>query len=144
MEIVRLLESKNRCLKRFLELTEAFLVSARAGDLTDLESFQTRREAILKTLSLYDQRITELVSSLEHVDRSSELVESVERALLEKDRLVHLIVATDDRIIELIEQERQRIALELTQSQKSHSTLKKFKSSWAPGSGSGSGLDEKL
>ena len=40
----------------------------------------------------------------------------------------------------LIEREKDRIVRDLSSSQRSQSTLKKFKSQWAPGTGSGSGM----
>ncbi len=142
MDVLSLLESKNRCLQRFLDLSVSFLRMAEQGDITQLETFHERRETAIRTLDLYDRKISELVASLPTEGRTPQLVRQVELALAEKDSIVRQILITDEKVIRRIEEEKIKILQELTASEKSRATISKFKSTWV--AQSGEGLDEKL
>jgi hypothetical protein len=135
MDVLGLLQSKNRCLQRFLTLSEDFFSTIQNGDLSTLEMFQTRRESTIKALDLYDRKITEVISQLLPTERTQALIDGVTRVLEEKDRLIHRILAADEKIILKIEDEKNRVQRELSSSQKSRDMLKRFKSSWVPESG---------
>jgi hypothetical protein len=142
MDVLSLLESKNRCLRRFLELSADFLRRAEQGDLSELDPFQTRRETVLRTLDLFDRKITEVVAHLSPEQRTSQLVRQVELALAEKDDTVRQILIVDDKIIRRIEEEKTRIVRELASSEKSRSNIQRFKSTWVPTHGEE--LDQQL
>jgi hypothetical protein len=142
MDVVTLLRSKNRCLERFLELSEDFLRPAEQGDLSALPSFEARREATLKAYQLFDRKASEAISALTPADRTPELVEAVSAALRRKEELVHRILDVDLRIISRIEQAKNDLLKELALSRRNQAAVGRFKSTWMPESGEG--LDEKL
>jgi len=147
MDVLSLLRSKNRCLQKFLQASIDFLESAdHSGQLPDLVEFESSREAILKAIDLYDRKVSEAVSLLDS-DTSSEperqkFISEVKAALDEKSDLVYRILKTDDRILSLIEEEKNKVFKELSSVQKQEEIARKFKSTWVPESGEG--LDEKL
>lgn len=139
MDVLGLLQSKNRCLNRFLKITERFLS---AKDLSALPAFEQERESILKALDLYDRKITGVVMGLTDLERTPELSKQVEDALETKHFLVNQILALDEKIIARIEDEKSRLVREMNQTQKTRDTVNKFKSAWIPDSGDG--IDETL
>jgi len=141
-DVVGLIKSKNKCLRRFLEISLAFQESAQKADFSGLDSFQVGRESCLKTIDLYDRKITQTVATLSDLDRTTDLSIQVELYLREKNELVALILDTDEVLMELIEGEKNRIQREVLQNQKSKEAIGKFKSTWV--TPSGDGLDENL
>lgn len=142
MEVLKLLRSKNRCLERFLTLSEEFLTLAVKGDFSELQAFQGRRESTLKAMDLFDRKISEVVTALPYAQRTPSLIEAVKKALNEKEILVHQILEVDLKIISKIEDEKNNLLKELSSSRKSRAVLGKFKSTWV--SGAGEELDETL
>lgn len=142
-EIISLLRSKNRCLQQFLDLSASFWEEVDSGCFENVTSFETRRESMLKAIDLFDRKISEQVTLLPVDDRQApELVETVKRALHDKEILIHRILSLDLRILKKIDEERERLMRELTSTNKQKDTLSKFKSSWV--SASGEELDQKL
>jgi hypothetical protein len=140
--ILTLLRSKNRCLERFIAISNEFLAQAGRGEFGDLEGFELRRESTLKAIELYDRKISEAVLQLAEGRRTQSLVEAVKDALDRKDALVHEILDIDMRIISLIEQEKNRLLQELSSARRGKDLLGKFKSGWV--AESGEELDAKL
>lgn len=142
MDVVSLLESKNRCLRRFREVSADFLDAARSGDLTGLENFHLKRDAILRSLELYDRKINETISLIPTQEEKRKLAPRVQKALDTRDALVLSILQTDEEIIRKVEEEKARIQEELAVSRKSQQTIAKFKSTWV--AESGEEIDRKL
>ncbi|HAR41111.1 MAG TPA: hypothetical protein DCS07_00505 [Bdellovibrionales bacterium] len=142
MEVIRLLKSKNRCLEQFLELSEEFLKTIETGNFSDLETFYKKRDRILKGFDLFDRKLTETLELLPKNSFDAELAAQVEQALNMKAALIGRIAATDQKIVDAIQEEKLRITKEMANSQKQTSTVKKFKSSWV--GESGEDLDRKL
>ena len=142
MDVSSLLKSKNKCLEKFLELSSEFWDRAQTGDLSELVMFQTRREATLKAVDLYDRKINEIVSLMTSDKNSPALVAEVKAALERKDALVKQILELDFKIIAKIEDEKARLVRELSSSRKSQEIAAKFKSTWI--AESGEELDKKL
>lgn len=142
MDVLSLLENKNRSLERFLASSEEFFPLAEKGDFTSLEAFHSRREAILRTLDLCDRKIAEVIALMPASERNPSLIQSVERALADKEAIIHKILAIDDKIMQKIEDEKNKVLKELNASQKNSAMMKKFKSNWV--AESGEGLDQKL
>lgn len=132
VSLLKVINGKNRALKRFLDISTAFLGSAERGDLSGLQGFQNRRDAVIRALDLYDRRISRGVSSLVPEDRTERLVREVREALERKDALVHEILAVDLRIISLIDREKNEILRQIATNRKQRDTLSKFKSAWMP------------
>jgi hypothetical protein len=142
-EVLGLLRSKNRCLAKFLEASKMFLLeNDTLGALPSLDAFELKREAILKAIFLYERKINETTQTLQAKDKTPEFVSLVEAALITRDKILAEISVTDNRVLNLVEQEKMRIAKELTSSQKSRELMLKFKSSWV--NESGEEIDQNL
>lgn len=142
MDVVSLLESKNRCLHRFLGLSADFLLSADGGDFSRLEAFHKRRESTIKALELYDREVSSAIASLPASADRHAMADRIRAILDERDRIVREILNTDERIIARVEQEKARIAGELASSRKNQANINKFRSQWIPEAGEE--LDRKL
>jgi NhaP-type Na+/H+ and K+/H+ antiporter len=142
MEVLSLLENKNRCLQRFLEVSTHFLGEAQAGDFAHLISFQSKRARILKTIELYDRKIDES-AALARVTRPDETTIASIRALIQQsETLVAEILRQDDQILLTIEKQKNQLIADLQSTAKSQSQIARFKSHWVPPAGEE--LDEKL
>lgn len=135
MDVLTLMQSKNRCLQRLLDISTTFLVASEKGDFSGLDDFELQRNAIIQALDLYDRKIAEVVAKLSAADRTPPLLSKIEETLAEKNRLIQSILTLDDRIIQAIEREKSRIQTELANSRKSQALMNKFKSSWVAESG---------
>src|SRR5688572_23953438 len=142
MDVLKLLRSKNRCLEKFLRYSQEFLTYAEGGDLSTLQYFQSRRDATLKALQLYDRKISEMVAQLSPSERTTSLIESVRQTLELKGKLIQSILATDQKIISKIEDEKKRILQELSSSDRNKQLVRKFKSGWI--AEAGEKLDGKI
>src|SRR4051812_13371944 len=114
MDVVDLLQSKQRCLHRFLRMSQVFLASAEQGDLSDLETFEQEREVIIRALGMYDRKLTDWVRSLPLAERTPALSRSVQENLDVEAAIVRTILSTDERILACIEREKQRLTREIT------------------------------
>lgn len=145
MDVLSLLQSKNRCLQRFLALSLEFWEHwevAEGAEIPDLSSFQRQRDAVIRALELYDRKISEVIGEMPAARRTPALIESVSQALDQKETIIRKILDVDLKIIGKIEESKNQLLKEMASSSKSMDTLRKFKSSWiAP---SGEGLDKKL
>lgn len=144
MDVIGLLQSKHRCLRRFLQVSEQFLAEIDRGDpsaLAGLEDFESRRETVIRTLGLIDKRITDVVRALPATSRSSTLSEAIQGSLDEEAALVQSILSTDNRIMARIEREKEHISKNLAAARKQHEIAGRFKSTWMPEAGDG--LDQE-
>lgn len=142
MDVVSLLESKNRCLSRFLQISEEFLLAADQGDFSSLELFHQRRDQALKTIELYDRKIALVTERVPTPKERAAAAEQIRKILEIRDDIVREILNTDERISARIEQEKTRITQELASSRQNQSKIGKFRSQWI--SESGEELDKKL
>jgi hypothetical protein len=142
MELVKLLHSKNNCLVNFLNDSKKFLLRAQEADFSGLQSFHDRREATLKAIGLFDRKIADTIGYLSTVDKSPLLIETIRRMQDAQDQTIQTILATDQVIIGLIEEEKKQLQKELASTDKSSQLVQKFKSTWI--NESGEKLDEKL
>lgn len=134
-EILGLLDSKKRCLRRFLEITRELFASAERGDLSQLPAFELKRDAVIKTLTLFDNKITETVRRLPAEDRNAALASAVQAKLDDEALLVQAILQVDNLIFERIETEKSRLLREAAAARKSQELTGRFKSGWMPESG---------
>jgi hypothetical protein len=144
-DVLQLLKSKNRCLKRFLRLSEEFLGAAADGSdawMNLLGLFESRRDAAIRNIELHDRKIAQAVDAMPAGERAPELVEAVRAELAAREALVREIVAVDLKIMAGIEEARSRLMREMAGSRVARDRLARFKSTWVPESGEG--LDEKL
>jgi hypothetical protein len=152
-DLLSLLKSKNRCLGKFLSISEDFLARVQASTrpgkdqeaqewLAELGLFESRRDSALRALELYDRKISELASEVTDRERTPGLIERVKSAMNERETIVQAILKVDLELISRIEKERSRLMRDMSSARKAKDTLSKFKSGWI--AESGEGLDEKL
>jgi hypothetical protein len=139
MDVIKLLRSKNRCLRRLLDLTDRFL---NENDLEALSGLQTQRDAIFKGLDLYDRKISEALSLLTSDRRTPELIATVQAILFEKDSLIQGIIRKDNELMARIDAKKAQLLEEVAASRKSRDLVGKFKSGWVRESGEE--FDQKL
>ncbi|MBL7715660.1 MAG: hypothetical protein JNL01_09350 [Bdellovibrionales bacterium] len=145
MDVLTLLKSKNKCLERFLSLSQQFVAetpSADSLDMATLSQFEARREATLKAMDLFERKLSEAVSLLTPIEKTPELVAAVRAELERKEVLIHKILEVDLKIISKIEETKNQILREISSGKKNREVLSRFKSHWVPASGEG--LDETL
>jgi hypothetical protein len=142
MDVLSLLQSKKKCLRRILALAEGFAEVAEQGGLSQLEVFENQRGAAFKTLALIDRKITEAVRSLSTEERSPALSVSVRRSLDDEEFLIQSILNADNRILQSMEREKERLTREVNATYRSKELAGRFKSAWIPESGEG--LDKKV
>jgi flagellar biosynthesis/type III secretory pathway chaperone len=145
MDVVTLLQSRNRCLQRFLKITKEFRASVENDDFSGLDLFLSRRDAILKTLELYDRKITATVNEfkLQTPLEARQTVVERSRAILDaRELLIEEILRDDQEIMRKLDSEKLRLSNETGATRKIKNNLSKFKSAWvAPG---GEELDKTL
>ncbi len=142
MDVIKLFQTKNRCLKKFLEVSTSLVNFLEKGDFSTLKEAESKREAILKAMELYDRKISETISLLSSSEKTADLKKSVMQELQTKTSLIELILKTEKKIVSSIEIEKEKIHKEILSTEKNKSMVKKFKSSWV--AESGEGVDTKL
>jgi hypothetical protein len=122
------LEEKNMYLEKFLGLNRDWLDKLSRGDYAELESFRENRENILNIMKHLDALI-ETHSKKEcngNVDVS--VKKHINLLLNRKDALVKAILSQDLEIMELIENAKSQIIIELKNVQKGRKTIGSYKS----------------
>lgn len=145
MDVVTLLQSRNRCLQRFLRITGEFRDTFARGDFSALEPFHLRRARIIQALELYDQRISSFVHHLRAhatLEEREVTVRQIEPILEARERLIAEILKVDQTVINLLDMEKSRLSNEAGVTRKIKSHLNKFKSAWVIEAGDG--LDRTL
>jgi hypothetical protein len=143
MDVIKVLQSKNRCLEKLLELSIAFLAKENSEQYhEELDSFIRERDSILKVLDLYDRKVTEVIRALPLSGRTPELISNVQAVLNEKDRLIQSIILKDNELTQRIEERKRKLQEDMIASRKSHELAGKFKSTWV--SEPGEGFDTTL
>ena len=142
MEVLKLIASRNRCLEKLLHCCNTFIESTKDSHLNKLSSFEMRRSSIFKAITLYDKKISTLLISRSIDSSFSEIKAHASALLSHGDTIIKAVFEKDRTILELIENEKNRILGELRDTQKHQSIVSKFKSKWI--SESGEKLDGRL
>ncbi len=122
------LREKNMYLEKFLGLNRDWLDKLSRGDYAELESFRENRENILNILKHLDALI-ETHSRKESAGEVELAIKKHINALLNrKDALVKAILSQDLEIMELIENAKSQIIIELKNVQKGRKTIGSYKS----------------
>ena len=61
--IIKYLENENKCLIRFKDASLTFLKELCEKDVSGLSLFESKREAIIKALGVFDEKISEAISN---------------------------------------------------------------------------------
>lgn len=128
MDVLKLLRIKNKCLSKFLKVSEGFLESIRTKDLSDLLEFHARRDSIIRAIDLFDRKISEAVARLDEIEKTNELKAEIERLITDKDEIIFKVLDVDARIMSHIGRESERIQREITDSQRQKDAIGRFKS----------------
>lgn len=148
LEIVSLLQTKNRCLDRLMESTRSFLhapleslVIDRGGLDTPLSLYENERGAIIQTLELHDRRINLLIGEMSPLDKTPALMEAVRAELMQNEKLIISVFNADDIVFARIREAQSQITKLITENRKSKDILSKFKSGQLA---TGDGMDTTL
>lgn len=141
-EVLKLLESENRCLKKFLIVSENYLKITQARlnaneefNFNDLEEFQKKREKSFKSITLHQKKISELVQRLSATDKTPELIEMIKKIIKDRQYLVQILLNNDNSIIESFDEAKNQLNRKLAESERSSQLVQKFKSQWVMESG---------
>ena len=142
MDILKLLQNKNSCLLKLLTYSTQFFNKIESGDFTHLDQFERERGRFFRVFQIYDQKISTLEQSLssDEINKlSSSAREGIKSALeitfRNKNNTTRALIELDERIIQKIEEEKNKIKNILHHSDKQKQVLQKFKSSWISKSG---------
>ncbi len=132
MKILTFARSRNRCLERFLSLSEEFFRYLSAADQEDLDqrllNFERTRDSILRALDLFDRKLKEEGKILRRDSLGSPALQELKIMLFKRDDLVHKILDVDLQIIGRIERIRDSIFSNLSQSRVAKNRIGRFKS----------------
>lgn len=142
MKLIKLIESQNRCLLRFLDESVQFLTSAEAGNLSNLDILHNSRETSLKAFKLFENKINEEIPKLKQTDKSETLLSTLRKYQQTREEIISSILKIDNKIINCIESEKLRLQKELQLSNRNTEVVRKFKSNWVIEPGEN--LDGKL
>src|SRR5690242_13648845 len=106
MDVLKLLQSKNRCLKRFLSYSQTLLDQVNGENFSTLEYFLHRRDVILKVLDLYDRKILDLITRLSPMEKTTYFIDFVKKIENTKETLIQNILETDRNLTAKIEEAR--------------------------------------
>ena len=145
-ELISLLKSKNRCLRKLLQYSEHFLTEAsNSADEKNLElvlELEKKRDIAIRTLDLIERKINEVAGAIPKIERTPVRLGQVDALVQEAVETVHEIVITDGLVLRKVEAIQNEVSKNLLHSKRQQDTIGKFKSSWL--SESGSELDKKL
>lgn len=142
MEVLKLLQSQNRSLRKLLTYSQEFLASSWDGSLATLQLYEAKRAVILRAMTLYDHKIEELVSALTPEQKTPALIQEIRSCWVEKDQLCKNILELDRAVMKMIRNEQQRLTKLVADNEKSKNLMNRFKSTWVPESGES--LDGKV
>lgn len=135
MEVLKLLQSQNRSLRKMYTHSQDFLASSWSGDLNQLRLYEAKRAVIMRAMALYDNKIEEVIATLLPHERTPELIQNVRSCLNEKSSLCQSILELDCAIMKMIHREQQKLSQLVSDSEKSRELMNRFKSTWMPESG---------
>ncbi len=139
MDVLTLLRSKNRCLLRFEQASLRFLRETEGAEISSIDTALPRLEhsskRILTALGMFDRKIEEAITSMGDEAKTPQLIDEARIQSAETDRIVAMLLDLDESVISRIHECRERIAIELSSSEKNKQLMGKFKSTWAGSSG---------
>ncbi len=135
MDVTSALQSQNRCLQKLLADSSDFLNLSEQNLFNSLQGFQTKRDVLIKTIHIYDQKITHMISELSTEEKDKLRTPYTRDLISSKERLIQNILKTDEKIMSKLELEKARIKQALTESSRNHEIFRKFKSNWIAESG---------
>lgn len=132
--LINLLERKNLCFRSFHKLCHEFLDEITAGETTNLEKFQKRRQGLIKVLEQLEFEVTHFLNALgpdtDSVERvvPTEVKERIGGLLNEKDGIVRSIVDLDLQILSHIDRIKDDTIRKLQSLQAGRKTIGAYRS----------------
>ena len=132
--IVVSLERKNLCYRSFYKLCEIFLDEISAGNISNLGSFQSKRQALLDTMDTLETLINSELASLSperklELQGTNELGSTIQTLLREKDSIVNSILIVDKEILRALDRIKDDTLQKIHSIQSGRRTVHKYKSS---------------
>ena len=127
-EVLNLLEEKNICLKRFIDINSKQLTFIEKGNFDDLDNFYAARENILDIIQRVDEMIE--IASLNFIEEENteDIKNSIRKSINEKGDLVNRILAQDLEILSKIDTAKSEIIKELAGVKASRKAIGAYKS----------------
>lgn len=145
MKLISSIERKNRCLERFLKITEEkcseLSTQLETIDEKAIDLFVCHREALLKLVQYQDSRIIEGAKDISESERTPELLTSVQKLMSETDDLVAKIQKADELFFAKMKELGESLQVEIARARKTSGTLSRFKGT---NETSGTRLDKTL
>lgn len=126
--LLSLLRSRNRCLERFLKVSQEYLSLSDDEKVLQIEALEAGRASALKAIMLFDSKIDLAISALTPEERTESLVENVRHLLREREVVFAHVQKCDSEINETIERLGRAIEREILSLKKSKEVIGKFKS----------------
>lgn len=127
IKTVQLLEDKNSYLEKFVALNTQKLKKLAAKDFNGLEEFRETRENILNIIKHIDDIIENRLKDLDVMLIPQETKNYIQGLLNQKDAYVHTILAQDLEIMEIIDEAKSHIIVELQKVGRSKKTMGSYK-----------------
>ncbi len=142
MDVIKLLECKNRWLLSLFNYSERFYLQVQCGDFELIGQYERHRHRIDKSLSTCDELIYKNRTQLLELKKDPRSSKHIENLVEYQKRMIEKIFKVNENIIKYIEIKKLELCGELTKSDQQKKTLGKFRSTWVPTSGTG--LDGQL
>lgn len=141
-EILSLIQSKNRCLVRLMEVTQNLIAlspeemlesastpgGANARPNAPIDLYDRERTSTVKTLELIDREITQQISLIDGDTKKSANFTALKQEMERSEQLLGSIFGADDVVFQKISQIQRDLAKEIAESRKSREVLAKFRS----------------
>ena len=113
-EVIDLLEEKNLCLERFVNINDKQMKFIYDGNFDDLNDFYDARENILNMIQRVDEMIELASLNFKEDSNSPQIKERIRSKISKKDELVNLILEQDLEILSVIDRAKSDIIKELS------------------------------
>ncbi len=134
-DLIQFLKSQNKCLERFLSISEEYLRQLRSGDLGGLDQLELKRESILKAFALFEDKAQREAESYLGRTRDSDLINEIWRVQFSRLKFLEEIKKADSEIFEELSKTAQNVQKDIRDLGRQRETVSKFKSGWIPEAG---------
>ncbi|MBN22461.1 MAG: hypothetical protein CL678_14350 [Bdellovibrionaceae bacterium] len=128
MNIVELVVQKNKLLRKFRDLTVHFINTPLDPQLVQLIHLQNKRDSVIKACEIVDDQINRKLKEIEKLKLSESDRLHLKSEFEEKERIVQEIKVLDEKVIQMIREEQDKVSLEMTKTKEKTSKMNKFKS----------------
>jgi hypothetical protein len=127
IKTIQLLAEKNNFLEKFVNLNTNQIDRIKVKDFTDLEEFREAREGILKILIHIDTLVEQRTSDINPDQVPEEVKKRLSEILEKKDEYLSIILNQDLLIMQIIDEAKSELILDLQSVRKSKKTISSYK-----------------